>query len=116
MISSKKELFRLSILLTIVSASSILLAALPLLSLLPLIYVTIVLIVFVKILLIFSVMDYSLGVWREAGPLGSLAGECKKLKNEAARGILIVSASVDAHAIGNFSEVVAYVTAFPSIV
>ncbi|TSD07942.1 MAG: hypothetical protein Greene07144_572 [Parcubacteria group bacterium Greene0714_4] len=76
----------------------------------------IVLIVFVKILLIFSVMDYSLGVWREAGPLGSLAGECKKLKNEAARGILIVSASVDAHAIGNFSEVVAYVTAFPSIV
>lgn len=115
MISSKKELFRLSILLTTVSASSILLAALPLLSLSPLIYVTIVLIVFVKILLIFSVMDYSLGVWKETGPLGSFAGECKKLEHEAAQSLLIVSASIDAHAIGNFSEVVAYVIAFPSV-
>ncbi len=81
MISSTKELYRFSTLLTIVSALSILLAALPLLSLSPPIYLLIVMIVFVKILLTFSVTDYSFGQKRWKSIKATLWHECKELKN-----------------------------------
>ena len=111
MISSTKDLFRLSTLLTIVSGSSILLAALPLLSLSPHIYVTIVLIVFVKILLIFSVMDYSLAF---PGPLAPYVVSLAHLRAETLSA-LRPPAEVDEGAFLHFGEVIGYVLLFPGM-
>ncbi len=113
MISSMRDLFRLSTLLTIVSALSILLAASPLLSLLPHIYVTIVLIVFVKTLLIFSVTDYSLSIWK-AKPFTSFAGECKKLYVDGSGPAKAFCMAVDPASMANFNEVMACILLFPS--
>lgn len=101
-------------LLTIASALSILLATLPLLLLLPHIYVTIVLIVFVKTLLIFSVMDYSLSVW-EARPLTNLATECKKLYIDIAEPVKGLYVSVHPGSLAVFNEFVVYVLTFPGL-
>ncbi len=99
-------------LLTIASALSILLAASPLLSLLPHIYVTIVLIVFVKTLLIFSVMDYSLSVWN-VRPFTSLATECRKLYVDTAESVQALCKGAHPGSVANFNEVMVYVLSFP---
>lgn len=103
MISSTKELFRFSTVLTLVSALSILLAALPLLLLSPPIYVLIVMIVFVKVLLTFFIMDSSTGFGRFAGrPLGVvLRREYHSLKNDLL--IEIPEFSLDGNVMENFS-------------
>lgn len=113
MVSSTKDLFRLSTLLTIVSALSILLAALPLLSLLPHTYVMIVLIVFAKILLIFSVTDYSLRV-KEPRPFSSFAQEFRQLYVGGVESIKGHYVAIDAKSLAVFNEVMVYILAFPA--